>query len=479
MSININEFVRADISVSPAGIAAGNFGILGFLTNESGILVPERSRAYKSLSEVAVDWASTSEVYKAATAFYAQTPQPTDFTVITTYDTAQSAVLLGGGSLTLAELTGITIGDLTVTIDGVDEVMALDLSTALSYSDVADLITAELVLNASTAVCSHNGTSFLVTSSTAGFGSTISYGTGTSAEDLGFAPHQALISQGSEAETPVDALNAARAAGTAFVALVTNKLYRDSTAQPVGFNTADLASWAEASKVIFMNTTNDLSTLSTAISTDVSSQLKALTLRYSHTVFSKNANQYPSASVFGRVASVNFEGIGTTITMNLKQLPTISIEDLTSGQLAALQAKNCNVLVVVNGVANVFVDSTTASGSWLDTTHGLLWLEDRIEKDLFNLLYTSNTKIPYTQTGINVTKSTLEGSLAAAVRNGFIAPGFLPDGTYLPNGYLVTALPLADVLASDKSGRIYRGLSFKAVGAGALHKVFVSGEFSE
>jgi len=479
MSININEFVKADISVSPAGLALGNFGILGFLTNEAGILVPERSRAYKSLVEVSVDWAVTTEVYKAATAYYAQTPTPVDFTVISVYDAAQSAVLLGGGSLDVAGLSAITAGDLTITIDGTAEVITLNLTATTTYDEVAAEITAQLLAGLSTAVCTHNGTSFLITSSTAGVGSTISFGTGTSAEDLGFAQHQALIAQGIDAETPITALNVAKNAGTAFTALVTHKMYRDSTAQAVGENTTDLAAWAEASKVIFMNTTNDLSTLSTAIATDVASQLKAMTLRYSHTVFAKNANQYPSASVFGRIASVNFEGIGTTITMNLKQLPTITVENLTSGELAALQGKNCNVLVIVNGIANVFVDSATASGSWLDTTHGLLWLEDRIEKDMFNLLYTSNTKIPFTQTGINVTKDTLEQSLDAGVRNGFLAAGFLPDGTFLPNGYVVTAVALENVAASDKTGRVYQGLSFKAVGAGALHKVFVAGEFSE
>jgi len=55
----------------------------------------------------------------------------------------------------------------------------------------------------------------------------------------------------------------------------------------------------------------------------------------------------------------------------------------------------------------------------------------------------------------------------------------LPDGTYLPEGFIVEALSLADVPSSDKGNRLYAGLSFKMVGAGALHEVAVSGEFSE
>ena len=120
-----------------------------------------------------------------------------------------------------------------------------------------------------------------------------------------------------------------------------------------------------------------------------------------------------------------------------------------------------------------------SSGSWLDTTHGLLWLENRCEVDMFNLLYVNNTKLPFTQVGINTSVAKLESSLEAAVRNGLAAPGYLPDGTFLPKGYIVNAVSLEDTPSSDKSNRVYSGLSFKMVGAGALHAIEISGEYSE
>ena len=36
MAIEISEFAQVSISVSPTGVASGNFGILGFLTTEVG-----------------------------------------------------------------------------------------------------------------------------------------------------------------------------------------------------------------------------------------------------------------------------------------------------------------------------------------------------------------------------------------------------------------------------------------------------------
>ena len=202
-------------------------------------------------------------------------------------------------------------------------------------------------------------------------------------------------------------------------------------------------------------------------------------MRFTLSTFSKNKSQYPSAAVFGRAASVNFSGINTTITLNLKQIPTITAEDLTPGEFAVLKSKRGSAVVKIGSTVNAYSDSRMASGSWLDTTHGLLWLENRCEVDMFNLLYQSATKVPFTQSGINTTVATLERSLQAAVRNGLAGAGFLPDGTFLPEGFIVYSVALGDVPSSDKGNRLYAGLSFDIVGAGALHEVVVSGNFAE
>jgi hypothetical protein len=230
---------------------------------------------------------------------------------------------------------------------------------------------------------------------------------------------------------------------------------------------------------MFMNTTNNLTALDSVITSDVGSALKLKNLHYSHTTFAKNFNQYPSSSIFGRAASVNFEGISTTITLNLKSAPSITAEDLTTSELNILRSKRINVVVQIGKQAIGFTDSRMANGSWLDSVHGLLWLENRIEVDMFNTLYTTSTKIPYNTFGINILVNTLENSLEQAVRNGLISSGFLPDGTYLAKGYVVENIGLGDISKADKTNRVYKGLKFKCVGAGALHEVFVDGEFSE
>lgn len=485
MAIDIQEFTNADISVSPTGVAGGNFGILGFLTNEQGVIsVPQRTRSYTSIASVGDDWAATSEVYKAASAFYAQTPAPRDFTVIVCFETDQAATLVGGGSGSIEELVAITDGDLSITVGTADfDLTGLDFSSALNFDDVATLITTALTSAAAPATCTHNGLQFVITTDVVGVTAAISYGTspldGTTSDLLGLSQHQAVAANGIAAEKPVEALTKAVSLGKEFIGLVCHKKYRDIPAATDGSSTDEIAVWAEANKKIFCNTTNDLTVLSSVITTDIASRLKALTLRYTLTTFAKNVSQYPSASVFGRAASVNFESIGSTLTLNLKQMPTITVEDLSPNEFAVLRSKNASAVVQIGKTVNAYTDSRMASGSWLDTTHGLMWLENRIETDMFNLLYQTNTKIPYTQAGINTTVGVLDRSLQAAVRNGLAGPGFLPDGTYLPEGYIIESVPLGQVTSGDKGNRIYQGLSFKMVGAGALHEVYIAGQFSE
>ena len=489
MAIEITEFADVSISVSPAGVAGGNFGILGFLTNEEGVIgSAERTRAYTSLASVGNDWLGDSEVYKAAIAFYAATPTPTDFVVLMCFETDQEATLTGGGHVPVEELIAIDAGNFTITTDvGESTIADLDLSTGTNLASIATLL--EAAINAAqvgSVTVLHTGYGFEIKSTTAGVASSITFadgstgvGTSNAAEALGLEQHQGKIGTGFASETPVVALGQVLSLGTEFIGLVTHKKYRDVSGQAEGTNSIDIANWAEGAKKIFCNTSNNLAVLSSVITTDIISQCKNNTLRFTLSTFSKTKAQYPSAAVFGRAASVNFSGIDTTITLNLKQIPTITAEDLTPGEFAVLRSKHGSAVVKIGKTINAYTDSKMASGSWLDTTHGVLWLENRCETDMFNTLYLAPDKIPFTQTGINICEATLDRSLQAAVNNGLAAPGFLPDGTFLPRGFRILAVDLAGVPSSDKGNRTYQGLSFDMVGAGALHEVVVSGSFSE
>ena len=487
MSIEISEFTNVSISVSPTGVSAGNFGILGFLALSSDLAkVPvshaERSRGYTSLKSVSADWEATSEVYKSATAFYGQTPTPKDFRVLMSYVTAQPAVLFGGSPAPVSTIAAISgTGEVVMTVGTqLYDMSTLSFTSDSTYAEIATkLATTMNAISADSVTVEYVGGQFVIKSVVLGTAATITSATGDAALALGLQAHQAQIANGIGAETPVAALAANLDKGVEWVATDLDKSLRDNLAGSGTETTLAIAQWHEAAKRIFMNTTNDTNVLKANVTTDVAHALQAATLRYSLTTFSNNAAQYPSSSVFGRAASTNFGAVGTTITLNLKQMPGVTVEELTPNQYAALKGKYASAVVRIGKSTNAYADSRMASGSWLDTTHGLMWLENRCEVDLFNLLYTTNTKIPFTETGINMVSLALSSSLKAAVRNGLAAPGYLADGTFLPEGYRIDTVPLEDVPSSDLGNRHYYGMSFVMKGAGALHGVDIAGSFTE
>ena len=508
MAIETTVFANSSISISPTGISSGNFGILGFLTKEQGVLgTAERFRKYTTLDAVNSDWGTSTEVSKAATAFYGQTPKPTNFVAVACFEEAQPATLTGGGHSLISELNALSDGALTITSDiGTVTVTGMDFGVADTLYSVAAYLEGALnsgtitVINEETGLeneveleleifnVTYTGTSFEIKNVATGTDSTLSFATGievggkNAAEMLGLEQHQGKLSDGIAAETPLQALSVAKAKGLKVTAIDHHKDYRDQTTELAGLSTTDIATWAEANKIIYPHTSNNLSCLSSFITTDTISAMKALTLQYTMSIFSKSKAQYPGSAVFGRAASVNFAAIGSTITLNLKGIAGVTAEDLDSAEFDALQAKNGNAVVVIGDTnsVNAFTSSVMSNGSWLDTTHGLMWQDNRIEVDMFNLLFQSATKVPFDQSGINTTAGQLERSLQAGVRNGLIANGgYLADGTYLPDGYVVYSVDLAGVASSEKGSRIYSGLSFEAVGAGAMHGVNISGSFTE
>ncbi|MGL4483431.1 MAG: DUF3383 family protein, partial [Anaerovoracaceae bacterium] len=102
MSIPLSNVVEVNIAVSPTLDPLAGFGELLFLTDDPEDLkiigTAERQRKFGGLKEVESAYASytKSHVVKAAKSFYAQTPQPKDFTVGVMAVAASAGALVGG-----------------------------------------------------------------------------------------------------------------------------------------------------------------------------------------------------------------------------------------------------------------------------------------------------------------------------------------------------------------------------------------------
>ena len=485
MSIPISTVVKVAIQISTKPVGARGFGALLFLTDEHSdtfnldmpvnvLAGSERVRKYVNLDGVLQDWDVNSEVYKAATAFYAQ--GATDFYVglVGSIATNTPAKLKSGAPVELSAIQAVTAGGFTMTVNGVvKNYTGLKFSGAASLQDVATIL--DDAIYGATVAYDAAVRKFVITSEIVGKGSSLSFGTADiggalSALRLGES-HGATRELATVAESVAAALAACREYDVTWYGIDFHKKWRDTDQVIL------TAEYAEANKLVFFNTTNDVKTLSGTVTNDIASQLKAKTLMRTLTHFSSHSEEYPSSAVAGRAFIVNFEGVNTTITLFLKRLPTITVEPLTPNQNEILKSKNVNALVDIGG-NNVYSDSRMADGTWFDIVHGTDWLQARIEYDVFARLYTAK-KIPYTDSGISMIMQAAEQGLRQGVTNGLIAPGNDEEGVYLPLGYVLNYIPVSEVAPSDKRDRIYRGLSFKAVGAGALHGVEINGTFSE
>ncbi|EDT6041811.1 DUF3383 domain-containing protein [Salmonella enterica subsp. enterica serovar Brazil] len=239
-----------------------------------------------------------------------------------------------------------------------------------------------------------------------------------------------------------------------------------------------VAAAVEASGVsrILAITTSDPATMDATSTTDLAYKLKAA--KYGRTfVQYSSSSKYAALSAFGRAFTVNFNGSNTTITLKFKQEPGITYETLTTDQAAALDAKNCNVFVYYQNDTAILQQGVMSGGDFFDERHGLDWLQNYVQTNLYNLLYTSTTKIPQTDAGVTRLLSNVEQSMDQSVTNGLVAAGVwnggpigqLDSGDTLTKGYYVYAQPLSEQAQADREARKAPVIQVACKLAGAVH----------
>ncbi|MFN1150074.1 DUF3383 family protein [Serratia liquefaciens] len=240
----------------------------------------------------------------------------------------------------------------------------------------------------------------------------------------------------------------------------------------------DVAKVIEASSLsrIFGVTSGDAGIISSTSTTDVASRLKAG--KYARTFIQySTSSAYAAVSAFGRAFTVNFNGSNTTITLKFKQEPTITYETLTVGQAAAVDAKKANVFVYYANDTAILQQGVMANGDFFDERHGLDWLQNYVQTNLFNLLYTSTTKIPQTDAGNTRIMANVEASMDQSVENGLVAPGVwnggnigqLSSGDTLTKGYYVYMAALSTQAQADRQARKSVPVQVACKLAGAIH----------
>jgi len=151
-------------------------------------------------------------------------------------------------------------------------------------------------------------------------------------------------------------------------------------------------------------------------------------------------------------------------TAAYKTLEGIDAESYSSAEIQTMKDNRINWYTSTAGRSFSF-QGVTASIGFIDTYVGALYLEARMEEDVFAYMV-SVEKVPYTNDGINAVVNQVDARLRQSVIDGYLAND---------PAYTISAPLASEVPAADKSNRLLPDITFQAVTAGAIHKVLING----
>lgn len=423
----LDDIVRVEITAETQQVARAGFGVLMVASNHD--LFADRVRVYTGLESVVADgFTSSTPEYKIASRAFAQNPRP-----------ARIKIGKRARPSTMAYTLTPTARDNTtyvVKVDGAEYAF-----TSGAVATATDIVTGlKNALAGVTSVVSSGTTTLVLTAAVVG-------GWFDVEPDLSlFAIKATHADPGIE-----DDLGEILLADSDWYALVL------TTKSAVEIAAA--ASWTEANGRLFCAATSDTDVIGAGAG-DIASTLKASKFERSWVIYHPTPGALADAALFGRCLPSD-PGSITWKFQSLAGVPTVA---LTPSQSANATGKNAMLYVSRAGVG-VTMEGVAASGEFIDNRRFLDWVAARIQENVFGLLARSK-KVPYTDEGVLGIVSMVE----EVIKQGVVVGGFAP--TPEPT---VTAAPVAGQPVNDRLAREYRGVSFAATLAGAIHSVNVRG----
>lgn len=481
-ALSVSDVVRVSVNLAPTAAKSQNLSTMLVLDDTTVIDTNERYRIYSTLAQVVADFGTSGTHYACAALYFGQKPQPAQIMLGRWAKAASKGRLVGaprsGAALLLATWTAITTGSFTITKDGgaAVNVTGLNFSAATSMSQVAAIITAGLT----GAVCTYNTSMqrFEIESNTTGATSSVAYLT-NAPSGTPIAANLGMLAGTSGAYlAPGQALETAASVAALFDQNYGKRWYALTMPSAVEADHLAVAAYIEgtSTKHLYGISTQQAGALVPSDTTNIGYLMKQL--GYDCTLVQYSASSaYSVASLLGRAITVNYQGNATVITLKFKQEPGIAPENLTTTQAAALKGHNINVFVEYDNDTSIIQEGVASSGNFIDIITASHWLAIDIQIDVWNLLYTSTTKIPQTDEGGHLITTRVEARCSQAVTNGMLAPGVwnsdgfgtLSAGDFLAKGFYVYMQPLDQQVQADREARKAPPIKVAGKLSGAFH----------
>ena len=187
-----------------------------------------------------------------------------------------------------------------------------------------------------------------------------------------------------------------------------------------------------------------------------------------------------AAAYISRGFAVNFEAQNACMTMNLKDLAGIDVDDgISQSVYTACKTLGVDCYCGIEGLPKV-ISNAPSGGLYFDQILNRLWFNQRLKVQYFNTLAGTATKIPQTEAGMNSVKNALRSVCDLAVYNGFLAAGKWNGSDKFGNvedfvrniadfGYYIYSAPVASQSQTTRASRAAPVVQIAGKEAGAFH----------
>lgn len=435
MAIPLKNIVQINPGVLTASGSA--LDLNGLILTDSEYAPTGAVLSFTSPDDVALYFGSSS-VESAMASIYFQGYKNASRTpgevLFSRYNSTAIAAFLRSGSLaslTLAELKLLS-GVLTLTIDATSVTTAnITLTSATSFNSAADTIENAInaVSSAAQVTVSWDTTtkSFIITSSSTGLASTLTFATGTLSTGLKLTSATgAVLSQGADAAVVNDLFTAIKAKGDNWAGFSTT-FYPDAT-EALAFS-----SWvsAQSDRYFYVMIDNSGEALNNG-STDCLAY-QVINASYANVVPVYGQLSH-AASVLGYAASLNFDQLNGRRSLAFRVLDGLMADVSSNADYAALIANGYNFYgtYAANNISTEqwYPGSITGDYKWLDAFVGQVWLNANLQSDVITL-FQSETYLPYGTAGRSAIEVCMTSTIEQFKSWGGITPGITLDDSQI------------------------------------------------
>lgn len=481
-TVPLSYTINVSVSTAPTGLGEFNTNSVCILTNEQPLSTEPYIWAVNAQDAVN-EYGTNSLTAKMVKSL---------FTPVPNLRTGNGQVLIfpfGGVNATSGTTTTVAITstilanfklqsacDLTITIDGTDYGLTnLDFTNIETVADIVKILNNQY-LDCDISVVDTNKVQFKSRNYGATSAVALKATTGGSGVDLYGSSYfdganQVTVAGVDESgDTLEDALALAEQVGYFGGILTTQYLSNDGV--------ADFAAAVQAKDHIYYEAVSSLTNIQT-----LGAVIKAAGLTKTRLLAKTDEGAEVSKQAIAAYATIaqssNYSGVGTALTMNLKELTGILPDyNINSTYYNLAKTNGVDIYASTEGLSCVY---SFDNGYYTDDATNLLWLKKALEVSGFNYLRKTNTKIPQTESGMAGLKNAYETRCSQGVLNGVIGTGLkwndsIPFGdpedfqrNIEEKGYYIYSLPIALQSQAEREARIAPIVQIAIKLSGAIH----------